>query len=207
MTKHKTLNRHQKAAFRPGEHRVRGDEIDRLIGLADSEDPEDRLEAAENLCPCHLRRRIEDAWQALYRMMEDPDVRVRRAAWHTLEDGGCPTDPALEPIFDRAVAHETDRQVRRFVEMFAVPNQQERAQRELVRAARSPYQQRGKCDFCASPGVSLRVDYQTELAGRFALICRDCDEFYATRRPSARSSASSQADCSSVSSGGGGERA
>ncbi|MFZ1754438.1 MAG: HEAT repeat domain-containing protein [Caldilineaceae bacterium] len=172
----KTLNRHQKAAFRPGEHRVRGDEIDRLIALAASDDPADRLEAAENLCPCHLRRRIEDAWQALYRMMEDPDVRVRRAAWHTLEDGGCPTDLALEPIFDRAVENENDGQVRRFVEMFAVPNQQERARREMLRAAHSPYQQRGKCDFCAGGNVPVRVDYQTELAGRFALICKGCDQ-------------------------------
>lgn len=171
----KTLNRHQKAAFRPGEQRVRGDEIDRLIALAASDDPADRLEAAENLCPCHLRRRIEDAWQALYRMMEDPDVRVRRAAWHTLEDGGCPTDPALEPIFDRAVENESDGQVRRFVEMFAVPNQLERARRETIRATRSPYQQRGKCDFCAVGNVPVRTDFQTEIASRFALICKACD--------------------------------
>lgn len=172
----KTLNRHQKAAFRPGEHRVRGDEIDRLIALAASADPDERLEAAQNLCPCHLRRRIEDAWQALYRMMEDPDVRVRRAAWHTLEDGGCPTDPALEPIFDRAVTNEADSQVRRFVEMFAVPNQLERAQRELIRATRSPYLERGKCDFCAGAELPVRVEYQTELAGRFARICQMCDQ-------------------------------
>jgi hypothetical protein len=171
----KTLNRHQKAAFRPGEHRVRGDDIDRLIALASSDDPDERLEAAQNLCPCHLRRRIDEAWQALYRMMEDPDVRVRRAAWHTLEDGGCPTDPALEPIFDRAVVNESDGQVRRFVEMFAVPNQQERARREILKATRSLYQQRGKCDFCAAAEVPVRVDYQTELRERFAHICRVCD--------------------------------
>ncbi len=171
----KTLNHHQKAAFRPGEQRVRGDEIERLIALAASDDADDRLEAAENLCPCHLRRRVEDAWQALYRMMEDPDVRVRRAAWHTLEDGGCPTDPALEPIFDRAVDKESDAQVRRFVEMFAVPNRLARARREMARATHSPYQQRGKCDFCAAGDLPVRVEYQTELAGRFALICRDCE--------------------------------
>ncbi len=172
----KTLNRHQKAAFRPGEQRVRGDEIERLIQLAASHDADDWLEAAENLCPCHVRRRVEDAWQALYRMMEDSDVRVRRAAWHTLEDGGCPTDPALEPLFDRAVANESDVQVRRFVEMFAVPSQLERARREMVRATHFPYQQRGKCDFCAAGDVPVRVEYQTELAGRFALICRVCDQ-------------------------------
>ncbi len=51
---------HQKAAFRPGEKRVRGDEIERLIALVVSDDAEDRLEAAENLCPCHLRRRVEE---------------------------------------------------------------------------------------------------------------------------------------------------
>ncbi|MEZ4637693.1 MAG: hypothetical protein R2856_22515 [Caldilineaceae bacterium] len=70
----KGMNRHQKAAFRPGEHRYVGT-IERLLELAQSDDPEDRLEAASNLCPCHLRRRIDEAWQALYRMMEDPDVR------------------------------------------------------------------------------------------------------------------------------------
>ena len=172
----KTLNRHQKAAFRPGKHRVRGDEIERLIALAASDDTDDRLEAAENLCPCHLSRRVEDAWQALYRMMEDLDVRVRRAAWHTLEDGGCPTDPALEPIFDRAVVNESNSQVRRFVDMFAVPNQLERARREILRATRSPYQQPGKCDLCAAGDVPVWADYQTELAGRFALICKGCDQ-------------------------------
>lgn len=45
----------------------------------------------------------------------------------------------------------------------------------MVRAAHSPYQQQGKCDFCAVGDVPVRVDYQTELAGRFALICRACD--------------------------------
>jgi hypothetical protein len=97
------------------------------------------------------------------------------AAWHTLEDGGCPTDPALEPIFDRAVENESDVQVRRFVDMFAVPNQLERARRETIRATHSPYQQRGTCDFCAAGEVLVRIEYQTELAGRFALICKACD--------------------------------
>ena len=96
----KGLNRHQKAVFKAGEHRVRGEELDRLIELADSTDLAERLHAAENLCPCHVRKRVEAAWEALYRLMQDPDVRVRRAAWHTLEDGGCPNDPALLPIFE-----------------------------------------------------------------------------------------------------------
>ena len=55
----KGLNRHQKAVFKTGEHRVRGEELDRLIELADSADPAERLHAAENLCPCHVRKRVE----------------------------------------------------------------------------------------------------------------------------------------------------
>ena len=89
------LNKHQKAAFRQGERRVRKDEIENLIDLSRSEDPKGRLIAARNLCPCHVRTRIEAVWEALFRMLEDPDVPVRRAAWHTLEDGGKPVDPVL----------------------------------------------------------------------------------------------------------------
>lgn len=175
----KGMNRHQKAAFRPGEHRIRGDEIERLLELAQSQDAEERLEAASNLCPCHLRRRIDEAWHALYRMMEDPDVRVRRAAWHTLEDGGCPTDPALEPIFARALQHEDDTQVRHFVEMFARPWLRQKEQHDLIRAMHDRYPLRDRCDFCARGPVAVRPDFDTEIgagaAARFARVCEHCD--------------------------------
>ena len=78
-----TLNKHQRAAFRPGEERVGREEIEELLVLSESRDPEDRLMAASYLCPCHVRRRIDEVWQALYRMLEDDDIKVRRAAWHT----------------------------------------------------------------------------------------------------------------------------
>lgn len=176
----KGLNRHQKAAFKGGEHRVRGEAIPRLIEMAYSADPSERLHAAENLCPCHVRKRVEDAWEALYRLMQDKDVRVRRAAWHTLEDGGCPDDPALLPIFERAVANETDSRVRRFVELFAVPELSERSQQEAQRAAYSPFREYGRCDFCGENGLRVRRDYETEVTGgdgvgRLAQICQECD--------------------------------
>jgi hypothetical protein len=47
----KGLNRHQKAAFKGGEQRVRGETIDFLIEMAASTEPDERLHAAENLCP------------------------------------------------------------------------------------------------------------------------------------------------------------
>ena len=176
----KGLNRHQKAVFKAGEHRVRGEELARLIELADSTDPAERLHAAENLCPCHVRKRVEAAWEALYRLMQDPDVRVRRAAWHTLEDGGCPNDPALLPIFERAVANETDSQVRRWVERFAAPALSERDRQDSLRAAYMPYEESGRCDFCGETGCRVRTEYETELTGsggskRFAQICQQCD--------------------------------
>ncbi|MCB0080736.1 MAG: HEAT repeat domain-containing protein, partial [Caldilineaceae bacterium] len=118
MVKRKGMNKHQKAAFRPGEHRTRQGDIELLLTLAQSDDAEERCYAAQNLCPCHVRRRIDEVWQALYQMMEDPDVHVRRAAWHTLEDGGSPDDPAFLPILRRALLEENDPQVRRFVELF-----------------------------------------------------------------------------------------
>ena len=176
----KPLNKYQKVAFKAGDHRTRQADIDRYLILAQSEDAADRLEAAKNLCPCHVRRRIDEVWQALYRMMEDPDTGVRRAAWHTLEDGGIPHDPAIESIFRRAVdrlADEPDRATRAFIEEFALPYLQQQEEIAIRRSALeiSPYQQRGRCDFCARREQPVRTDFDTQISDRFALICQRCD--------------------------------
>lgn len=168
-----------------------GEAIDRLIEMAASADPSDRLHAAENLCPCHVRKRVEAAWEALCLLMQDADVRVRRAAWHTLDSvqcaparkvrgGGCPDDPALLPVFERAVANETDSQVRRWVERFAAPALSDRDRQEALRAAYTPFQELGRCDFCGEKGRRVRTEYETELTGsgdavRRAQICKQCD--------------------------------
>src|SRR5207244_4255588 len=121
MRKTLGLNKHQKAVRRAGEPRVGRGQIEELLGQARSSDPEDRRVAAQLLCPCHVRRRIEPVWEALYRLLEDPDVLVRRAAWHTLEDGGRPDDPALDEILSRTLRQETDAQVLRFARDLAGP--------------------------------------------------------------------------------------
>ncbi|HEX3408614.1 MAG TPA: hypothetical protein VHS81_15380 [Caulobacteraceae bacterium] len=87
-------NRHQKAAFRPGEARVSRSQVAELLGLARSGDVEERLVAAKYLCPCHVRGRAEPIWQTVLGLMADGDPRVRFAAWHTLEDGGVPARTA-----------------------------------------------------------------------------------------------------------------
>ncbi len=180
MQKRKGMNKHQKAAFRPGEHRTRTPQIETLLALACSYDPAERQAAAQNLCPCHVRRRIDDVWQALYRLMEDPDVRVRRTAWHTVEDGGRPNDPAFEQILARARMRESDPQVCRFIEQFASAQvtQEEIA---LARAAAPRFPMRGRCDFCGTEPVAVRRDFETEIVAlgqtrRLAYICAKCEQ-------------------------------
>ena len=46
------LNKHQKAAQRPGERRVGHEDIERLLDMSRSSDPEERALAANYLCPC-----------------------------------------------------------------------------------------------------------------------------------------------------------
>ena len=86
--------------IRAGERRIRWSEVQHYLKLADSKDPKERLEAMQNLCPCHVRKRIDVVWNALYRGLQDNNLKVRQAAWHTLEEnhGVRSDDPKLYPI-------------------------------------------------------------------------------------------------------------
>jgi hypothetical protein len=175
--KTKGMNRHQKATHREGEERVGRQEIEQLLELSHSPDAEDRKFAASYLCPCHVRRRIEDVWEALYRMLEDENVEVRRNAWHTLEDGGRPDDPKLDEIFARAEVNETDRNVLAFLRQLGGSRQERDALKENL-SHRNEYDKRGKCDFCGQTNVAVKTDYDTEInasgTARLGLICKEC---------------------------------
>src|SRR5713226_5134120 len=160
MRKTVGMNKHQKEVYRVREPRVGRDEIQDLLRQCASSDPEERLVAAQFLCPCHVRRRIEAVWEALYRLLEDPDVRVRRAAWHTLEDGGRPDDPALDEILDRALKSETDPQVLRFAQHLAGPRREKERIAARVMGRPEP-KQRGRCDFCGERDVEVERDLET----------------------------------------------
>lgn len=171
------MNRHQKLAHKPGERQVSREQVEELLVLSQSEDPNERQVAAQYLCPCHVRTRIPAVWDALYRMLEDPDARVRRAAWHTLEDGGRPDDPALDEIFDRALGRESDPAVLRLMRQVIGP----RKEREIVAlrvAHRSAPKERGKCDFCGRADVFVERDYSTMIPigadSRAAWACETC---------------------------------
>ena len=174
----KGMNRHQKATFREGEERVGRHEIEELLEMSHSPDPKDRKVAANFLCPCHVRRRIEEVWEALYRMLEDDDIEVRRNAWHTLEDGGRPDDPKLDAIFARAEANETDRQVRNFLKQLGGSRKEREDLKERL-SQRDEFNRRDKCDFCGQSGVAVKTDYETEIDGRLGLICKECATVHA----------------------------
>src|SRR5258706_16113998 len=108
------MNKHQKAAHKQGERQAGREQIQELLVMAESEEREDRLIAAENLCPCHVRARIPAVWEALYRLMEDPGRQVRQAAWHTIEDGGKPADEAGSDLLEALCRKETDPKVKQF---------------------------------------------------------------------------------------------
>jgi hypothetical protein len=174
------LNKFQKAACRPGEQRVNGPEVAELIELSRSHNPDERLMAASLLCPCHVRRRVEAAWDALHRMMEDPDVRVRKAAWHTLEDGGGGNTPAVQAIASRVLAVEKDAGVLKLINEVCGSAHDRLTQQRFEDAAsiRSTPRRRGKCDFCGNQTMvadQLDTEIPSEDGTRAARICAACE--------------------------------
>lgn len=183
MRKTLSKNKHQKAAHRPGEEKVSRAEIDDLLTMSCSVDVEERLLAAKYLCPCHIQARIPAVWEAIFRMMADPEPKVRYAAWHTWEDGGLPNDPAAFETLEQIYHQERDPKVRKFAEFImgkALAERREREHVELWLAAKSPTKIRGKCDFCGESDVLVVQDLNTTLTSngslRAALICTHCIE-------------------------------
>ncbi len=177
MSRLKNLNSHQKAARRRGECRVNTPEVTRLVTMANSDDADQRLTAAQFLCPCHVRTRNAEASAALRKLMEDADLRVRRAAWHTLEDGGGGDDPAIQALADKIWTGESDRTIRWLIEK--VCGSRVRRQRLADRAASLPApRRRGKCDFCGRTGVMVREQFDRSIpddeGSRPARICESC---------------------------------
>ncbi len=172
-------NRHQKAAFRPGEARVSRAQVAELLALARSGDVEERLVAAKFLCPCHVRGRTEAIWQTVLGLMGDADPRVRFAAWHTLEDGGAPGEDGVLKRLEATLEREDDAKVRGVAMLAIGALVAERDRGELGRLRRPEHRQKGKCDFCGERDVFVREDFDTRIPtadlSRAALICRSCD--------------------------------
>lgn len=61
--------------------------LEDVLARTHDRDPRVRSRAARNLCPCELKADSPKAWQRVFDMAGDPDVRVRRTVFHTLIDG------------------------------------------------------------------------------------------------------------------------
>jgi hypothetical protein len=170
-------NKHQKKAQRQrrGEPRVNAPELSVLLEYACSEDTAERRIAAELLCPCHLRKPSHDAAAALKLLMIDPDLKVRRQAWHTLEDGG-PT-PEAQEVAERIRATETDHLVCRIIDRFFGRSLKQQRVEDKALGMGAP-QRRGKCDFCAQSGIMVTERFDIEIptgnTARPAAICNSC---------------------------------
>ena len=180
MTKRKKLgmNKYQRKAHRRGEDRLRGNEVEYYLELAYSSNADDRVKAMDNLCPCHVRKSIDKVWVALYKGMVDPDVRVRKAAWHTLDDGGNPNDPRLQPLLEKIAKADTDPKLRqRALDLIAATRKVE-DQKEMLLAQKT-HTFSGRCDWCGTSNVPVSYDYETEFetngTKRFALVCEACE--------------------------------
>lgn len=177
------MNKWEKKRIKGREEKVTGEVIWRLVDLSKSPDVKDRLEAANNLCPCHVRRRIDEVWDALYRMLEDEDAGVRRAAFHTLFDGGNLDDPGLGPIFARMLKTETHPKLRKQLEAEMDRRKTEADEREMAsqqaRMAVGDYPEQARCDFCGE-NAQVRSDYDTQIPEgghvRPGRICEACDK-------------------------------
>ncbi len=181
MPKSKGMNKHQKAVYRRGEVRVDSNQITQLLELSCSAEVEDRLTAAEYLCPCHVRTRIPAVWDALFRMMQDEDRRVRQQAWHTIEDGGKPTTEESVETLKNICSRETDPKLRRFAEQTldrVLGSRRKQQDREMRVAHLADRKERGKCDFCGMTNVLVERDLQTMIPTgdfpRIAMICGEC---------------------------------
>ena len=181
MAKVLGLNKHQKAARKRGEQEISRSEIAELIDLSHSGDPTERLEAAKHLCPCHVKGYLPEVWEAVYRMMEDAEPRVRFQAWHTLEDGGIPKESGLFERLEAIYRREADPKVKRFArfifgEEMAAHDRVETARRNF--AATKTTAARGKCDFCGETGIFVERNLDTMIPAdplpRAAFICAEC---------------------------------
>ena len=172
------MNKYQKKSHRRREDRLRGNEVDYYLSLAYSSNPDERVLAMDNLCPCHVRKRIDAVWVALYKGLVDPHLRVRKAAWHTLEDGGNPNDPRLQPLLEKIVKEETDPKLRQqALDLIAATRKV--AEQQQVLLAQKAHTFSGRCDWCGAANVPVSHDYETEFetngTKRFVLVCEACD--------------------------------
>jgi len=89
--------------------------LHKFLELTHDEDPITRKKALRELCPCHVKRDVEEFWDRIIAMTKDPDATVRYQVLHNLCDGS-PThreDAIVEAL--EAMHNDEDKYIRRRV--------------------------------------------------------------------------------------------
>jgi len=64
--------------------------IDEIIMYTRSPDPQIRLTAVKQICPCKTKSDIDEFWDRMIQLTKDEDWRVREQVLHNLCDGSPP---------------------------------------------------------------------------------------------------------------------
>ena len=89
------------------------EDMSELIELSRSENPQVRLKAAQQMCPCRVQKDFEEFWARLFELAQDDETTIRYQVLHNMCDGS-PDDyedkvsECLE-IFNR----DPDKEIRR----------------------------------------------------------------------------------------------
>jgi hypothetical protein len=77
--------------------------------------PEVRRLAVRDLCPCQVKMKDREVWDRVFEMTRDPNLRVRRNAFHAIIDGlpGALTEQAVKTL--EAMREEPEAGLRRNV--------------------------------------------------------------------------------------------
>ena len=62
-------------------------DLSKIIHLSKDKDPDIRLKAVENLCPCKIKRDYEMVYNRLFELSTDENVKVRFQVLHNICDG------------------------------------------------------------------------------------------------------------------------
>lgn len=66
------------------------EDIDEILEITKCPDPEIRIKAAQQLCPCRVKDDYEPFWDRLFEMVDDEVAAVRRQVFHNICDGSPP---------------------------------------------------------------------------------------------------------------------
>merc|ERR1712050_2017 len=91
------------------------DSISEILSLTHFPDPEVRLKAAGQLCPCRVLEDLEEFWDRLFEMVEDPDAKVRMQVFHNICDGSPPKYESQVKDALEKLNHDPDSEIRRKV--------------------------------------------------------------------------------------------